>query len=133
MGGEAKFEIKRKRNGNFVRMLQGISSEFVIELNTLNSKNELEIQNQMEKMHLNSLYNEHKEYVMDIIKSKYVNSAERVNELLKLFPTLFDSYEDVKSLLYMTNIQKESWGNRPLSKLTYDIDWQLEEGTIEEE
>ena len=66
----------------------------------------------MEKMHLNSLYNEHKEYVMDIIKSKYVNSAERVNELLKLFPTLFDSYEDVKSLLYMTNIQKESWGEQ---------------------
>lgn len=133
MGSEAKFEIKRKRNGNFVRILQGISSEFVVELKTSNSKNKLEIQNQMEKMHLNSLYNEHKEYVMDIIKSKYVNSSERVNELLKLFPTLFDSYEDVKSLLYMTNIQKESWGNRPLSKLTYDIDWQLEEGTIEEE
>jgi hypothetical protein len=32
----------------------------------------------------------------------------------------------------MTNMQKESWGNRSLSKLTYDIDRQLEEGTIEE-
>ena len=133
MGREVKFEIKRKKNGNFVRMLQGISSEFVINVNASSSKNRLEIQNQMEKMHLNSLYNEHKDYVMDIIKSKYVNSSERVNELLMLFPTLFDSYEDVKSLLYMTNIQKESWGNRPLAKLTYDIDWQLEEGTIEEE
>ena len=133
MGSEAKFEIKRKRNGNFVRMLQGISNEFVIELNDSNSKYKFEIQNQMEKMHLKSLYNEHKEYVMDIIKSKYVNSSERVNELLMLFPTLFDSYEDVKSLLYMTNIQKESWGDRPLSKLTYDIDRQLEEGIIEEE
>ena len=87
----------------------------------------------MEKMHLKSLYNEHKEYVMDIIKAKYVNSSGRINELLRLFPTLFDSYEDVKSLLYMTNIQKESWGDRPLSKLTYDIDRQLEEGIIEEE
>lgn len=70
---------------------------------------------------------------MDIIKSKYVNSPERINELFLSFPTLFDSYEDVKNLLYMTNIQKEAWGNRPLSKLTYDIDSQLEEGSIEEE
>lgn len=132
MGSETKFEIKRKRNGNFVRMLQGISSEFIIELNTSNSKNKLAVQNQMQKMHLNSLYNEHKENVMDIIKSKYVNSSERIDELLKLFPTLFDSREDVKSLLYMTNIQKESWGNKPLSKLTHDIDFQLEEGTIED-
>ena len=133
MGSEAKFEIKRRRNGNFVRMLQGVSNEFVIDLNDSNSKYKFEIQNQMEKMHLKSLYNEHKEYVMDIIKAKYVNSSGRINELLRLFPTLFDSYEDVKSLLYMTNIQKESWGDRPLSKLTYDIDRQLEEGIIEEE
>lgn len=133
MGSEAKFEIKRKRNGNFARMLQGISSEFVIDLNTTNAKNEVVILNQMEKLHLDDLYNEHKEYVMDIIKSKYVNSPERINELLMSFPALFDSYEDVKSLLYLTNLQKESWGNRPLSKLTHDIDRQLEEGTIEQE
>lgn len=133
MGSEAKFEIKRKRDGNFVKMLQGISSEFVIGLNAINAQNEDIILNQMEKLHLDALYNEHKEYVMDIVKSKYVNSPERINELLVLFPALFDSYEDVKNLLYMTNIQKESWGNRPLSKLTYDIDMQLEEGIIEEE
>ena len=87
----------------------------------------------MAKLHLDDLYNEHKEYVMDIIKSKYVNSPERIHELLVSFPALFDSYEDVKNLLYMTNIQKEAWGSRPLSKLTYDIDRQLEEGSIEEE
>ena len=132
MGSETKFEIKRKKNGNFVKMLQGISNEFVIDLNTINAKNKVTVLNQMEKLHLNDLYNEHKEYVMDIIKSKYVNSSERINELLVSFPTLFDSYEDVKNLLYMTNIQKEAWGNRPLSKLTYDIDRQLEEGSIEE-
>lgn len=133
MGSEAKFVIKGKQNGNFVRMLQGISNEFIIDLNTTNARNEAVILNQMTKLHLNDLYNEHKGYVMDIIKSKYVNSPERINELFLSFPTLFDSYEDVKNLLYMTNIQKEAWGNRPLSKLTYDIDSQLEEGSIEEE
>ena len=133
MGSEAKFVIKGKQNGNFVRMLQGISNEFIIDLNTTNARNEAAILNQMTKLHLNDLYNEHKGYVMDIIKSKYVNSPERINELFLSFPTLFDSYEDVKNLLYMTNIQKEAWGNRPLSKLTYDIDSQLEKGSIEEE
>ncbi|RGJ64380.1 hypothetical protein [Dorea formicigenerans] len=133
MGSEAKFVIKGKQNGNFVRMLQGISNEFIIDLNTTNARNEAVILNQMTKLHLNDLYNEHKGYVMDIIKSKYVNSPERINELFLSFPTLFDSYEDVKNLLYMTNIQKEAWGNRPLSKLTYDIDSQLEKGSIEEE
>lgn len=132
MGSKAKFEIKRKKNGNFVRMLQGISNEFEITLNAVNAENKLIISNQIEKLHLNDLYNEHKEYVMDIIKSKYVNSPERIHELLVLFPSLFESYEDVKNLLYMTNIQKAAWGDRPLSKLTHDIDKQLEEGSIEE-
>lgn len=76
MGSEAKFEIKRKKNENFVRMLQGISNEFVIDLNTANVRNEVIILNQMVKLHLDDLYNEHKEYVMDIIKSKYANSPE---------------------------------------------------------
>lgn len=133
MGNEVKFEIKKKKNGNFVRMLQGISSEFVLDINSENAVNEQVVINQVEKLHLGELYNEHKEYVMDIIKSKYVNSPERINELINLFPTLFDSYEDVRSLLYMTNAQKEFWGKRPLSKLTYDIDQQLDGGMIKEE
>ena len=133
MGKRVSFEIKRKKTANFVRMLQGLSNEFVIDLNVINQKDEIVIENQMKSLHLDDLYNEHKEYVMDIIKSKYVNSPERIRELLKTFPMLFDSYEDVKNMLYMTNIQKESWGNRPLSKLTYDIDKQLEEGVIKED
>jgi hypothetical protein len=132
MGDEARFEIKEKKRGNFARIVQGISSEFVIDINTTNAENEKIISTQVEKLHLDGLYNEHKDYVMDIIKSKYVNSKERIEELLREFPELFDSYEEVKNLLYMNHIQKEYWGNRPLSKLTHDIDWQLEEGTIEQ-
>lgn len=67
---------------------------------------------------------------MDIIKSKYINSPERIDELRNRFPMIFHSHDEVKNLLYMTDIRKESWGKRPLSKLTYDIDKQLESGKI---
>jgi hypothetical protein len=35
--------------------------------------------------------------------------------------------------MYMKSVQKDNWGNRPLSKLTHDIDKQLESGDIPEE
>ena len=130
MGHTAEFEIIVKKDGDFVKVLQGLSNEFVINLNAAKAKNASVIINQMQRLHLDELYNNHVEYVMDIIKSKYINSPDRINELRNRFPVLFHSYDEVKNLLYMTDIRKESWGKRPLSKLTYDIDKQLESGII---
>lgn len=132
VGNGVEFEIRRKRHGNFVRMLQGVSDEFEININIEKATNKLAISTQINSLHLDDLYNEHKEYIMDIIKSKYINSAEYINELLLSYPMLFHSYEDVKSILYMNSIKKEDWGNRPLAKLTHDIDAQLEKRDIDE-
>lgn len=133
MGSEMFFEIRRKKNSNYVRIIQGLSNEFSIGINTDNATKKILALNQMDKLHLNELYNEHKDYVRDIIRSKQVNTPDRIKELLRMFPMLFDSDEDVKNLMYMQNIQKDAWGNRPLSKLTHDIDRQLEIGAIQEE
>lgn len=54
-----------------------------------------------------------------------MNSTERIKEFLQCFSELFSSYDEVKNLLYMTDLEKEHWGNRPLAKLTHDIDFQL--------
>ena len=89
--------------------------------------------NQIEELYLEELYNGHKNYVMDIIKSKYVNSEERVKELQRMFPSLFNSKDEVRSLLYMTNIAKKNWGNRPLAKFTHDIDLQLNNGATKKD
>jgi hypothetical protein len=133
MGSDISFEIRRKKDSNYVRIIQGLSNEFSIELNADNAAKETLALNQMEKLHLNELYNEHKDYVRDIIRSKHVNTPERIRELLKMFPMLFNSDDDVKNLMYMKSVQKDNWGNRPLSKLTHDIDKQLESGDIPEE
>lgn len=130
VGYTASFEIHIKEKGNYVKVMQGLSNEFVIDLDTSRAKKETEINNQMEKLHLNKLYNKHTEYVMNIIKSKYVNTPERINEIRKMFPQLFHSNDEVKNMLYMTDLRKESWGKRPLSKLTHDIDTQLESGAV---
>lgn len=129
-GYAAKFEIQIKGKNNYVKVLEGASNEFVIELNTKRSEKITEIENQMKKLHLDELYKKHIDYVMDIIKSKNVNTLERINELRKTFPQLFHSNNEVKNMLYMTDLRKESWGKRPLSKLTHDIDMQLESGYI---
>lgn len=130
MGHTARFEITIKKNSDFVKVMQGVSNEFVIGLNAEEAENKSVISNQMKKLHLDELYNNHIEYVMDIIKSKYINSPDRIDELRNKFPMIFHSHDEVKNLLYMTDIRKESWGKRPLSKLTYDIDKQLESGKI---
>ena len=133
MGSDIFFEIRRKKNSNYVRLIQGLSNEFSIGINTNKATKKILAVNQMDKLHLNELYNEHKDYVRDIIRSKHVNTPERIKELLRMFPMLFDSDDDVKNLMYMQNIQKDACGNRPLSKLTHDIDKQLEIGAIQEE
>lgn len=129
-GYDAKFEIQIKGRNNYVKVMEGISDEFVIDLNAKKANNAAEINTQMQKLHLDELYSKHTDYVMDIIKSKNINTPERIHEICKTFPKLFGSNDEVKNILYMTDLGKESWGKRPLSKLTHDIDMQLESGNI---
>lgn len=129
-GYGAKFEIRMKGKQNFVRVMQGASDEFLIALDTAKAQNAAAIETQMEQLHLDELYREHTEYVMDIIRSKYVNTPARIGEIRRMFPKLFRSDDEVKNMLYMTDLRKESWGRRPLSKLTHDIDRQLEGGLV---
>lgn len=129
-GDDVKFEIKIKNSANFVKVLQGVSGEFIIEIRTPETINQTTINTQVQKLHLDELYNKHIDYVMDIIKSKYINTPERIKEIYMKFPMLFHSSEEVKKMVYMADTRKESWGKRPLSKLTHDIDKQLAKGRI---
>jgi len=107
-GYDAKFEISIKNSANYVKVLQGLSSEFIIGLNTINASKPVIIKRQMEKLHLDELYNKHSDYVKDIIKTKFVNTPERVEEIYKMFPMLFHSREEVKKMIYMTDTKRES-------------------------
>ena len=52
MGDDIKFEIRKKKDCNFVRVLQGISDEFVIGLRNENLENKKVITNQIEEVSL---------------------------------------------------------------------------------
>lgn len=130
LGYDAQFKIHIDTTGNFVQVMQGQSDQFELQLDYASHPKPVAIKNQWEILHLKELYSEHRGYVMDILKAKYVNTPKRISEIRRMFPQLFHSDWEVKSMMYMTDIRKESWGKRPLAKLTHDIDQYMEQGAI---
>lgn len=124
-GYDIFFNIRVKNKRDYVRVLQGISDEFEIIIN--NPSNNDKVERQRKKLHLDELYNEHKSYVEDLLKNQYINTPERIQDLERMFPKLFDSQTDIKNIIYMSDIKKENWNRRPLSKLTFDIDAHIPE------
>lgn len=122
-GYDVSFNVKvddRKRN--YAKVIQGVSDKFDVIIKNPSGKNAKKIDTQMEKLHLYELYNEHKPYIKDLFRNRYINTPERIKEIQKEFSELFGSEEEIKSVLYMSAIKKENWHTRPLSKLTHDID-----------
>lgn len=72
-------------------------------------------------LHLNELYEKHKDYVKDIINRTYIYNDDYIESLLEEYPELFQSLEEVKNFVYINYLEKENWGNRILAKLTFDI------------
>ena len=119
-GNDIFFYVKVTNKMNYMKVFQGISDKFEIAIK--NPSDDIKAERQRRKLHLDELYNEHKSYVEDLLKNKYINTPERIRELKRMFPKLFGSQEDVKNVIYMSDIKKENWNRRPLSKLTFDID-----------
>lgn len=75
--------------------------------------------------HLTELYNKHKDYILFLFRKNYMFSDDYIETLEDRFRELFGDDEDIHSLLYMIDFEKEEWGRRPLSKLTHDIDMEI--------
>lgn len=126
-GHETKFVLE-VQDDDYVKVWQGVSNRFSIRIKAKEGTIRGAIDNQNIKLHLEELYNEHKNFVMGIIKSKNINSPDRIHELYLHYSSIFDSENEIKGLLYMTNLEIENWGKRPLTKLIYDIDHQFDFG-----
>lgn len=99
----------------------GVSNNFDIKLKCKDKEHECKVGNLRKYLKIELLYKEHKDYVMDIIRNGVIYNDSRIDELLEQFPDLFHSKNEVINSIFMNNIDKENWGNRPLSKLTHDI------------
>ena len=85
------------------------------------------IQNSIETLQLDTLYNAHREYVSDMMFQRYIFTEPMIQELMKQFPDLFHSREEVRNMLVLMDMNEKNWGKRPLAKLTHDISEELDE------
>ena len=82
---------------------------------------------EIDMLGLDALYASHKDYVRDIYRQRYDFDDAYIDSLIRTFPLLFRTREDVRALLYMKRIEKENIGSAPLDKLTRDIDTEISE------
>jgi hypothetical protein len=118
-GTEVVFQTKAINN-DFLYWT-GNSSNFDIKLVCKNNKQKCKVNNLNKYLKVELLYKQHKDVVRDIIRNAIIYNDSRINELMEEFPDLFHSKNDVIDSIFMNNCDEESWGNRPLSKLTHDI------------
>ncbi|MCJ0846277.1 HNH endonuclease domain-containing protein [Bacillus cereus] len=99
----------------------GTSNNFDIKVISKDEKQNNKVENLNKYMKIELLYKEHKDYIRDIIRNAVIYNDSRIDELLDLFPDLFQSKDEVINSIFMSNIDKGRWDKRPLSKLTHDI------------
>ena len=78
-------------------------------------------------LRLSDLYSSHRDYISDLMLQRYIFTDDMITELRERFPILFHSDEEVRNMLLLTDINQDSWGKRPLTKLTHDISDELDE------
>lgn len=83
-------------------------------------------QNNIKGLGLDVLYNEHRDYVMDLIeKSTCYGSMEQNQAIVDSFQGVFRSSQEVYDFVWGKYLDEDSFEYRPLAKLTRDILQQL--------
>jgi len=113
----AKFHLQIK-NSKFYHSIDG----FDIELKTEDNR----AKNNIECFELNTIYQNHKDIVLELIQKEAIYNESYLNELLTQYEgTLFKNKEDLQRLISGGYISDEEIGKRPLSKLIKDISKEL--------
>lgn len=88
-------------------------------------KNDPDFQEDMERnletMGIKSSYCAHKDYVQELLKKKQIYGKEMRSNLLKDFPELFNSDDELIRIIFSNYIDEKDALKRPLAKLTQDM------------
>lgn len=122
-GNDVFFELSPTKN--CYKYLIGDSNEFEVEIQCLNPELKTKIDNLNKTFAITEIYNEHKEYIVDLLKIMVIYNQSQLDEYNTNFSYLFNESnlntdKEIYSLI-IPNIPKESWGKRPFGKLTNDI------------
>jgi len=113
----AKFELKIE-DSTFYHAING----FDVELKTEDEC----AKNSIKSFELDTLYQNHKDIVLELIQKNAIYNESYLDELLSQYEgTLFKNKEDLQRLIYGGYISDEEIGKRPLSKLIKDISNEL--------
>lgn len=103
--------------------------DVVCEIENSNLTPELDnrIKNSLKIFHLEKLYENHRVFIVQIFRQRYIFNDTYLQTLCETFSMLFSSKNEVKDMLYLRHISPEHWGEYPLSKLVHDIDKEITE------
>ncbi len=134
MGHDVRFETKYVSGFRYLFGDQNAKNEFDVSLQFAKEDLETEYKDKVTKsieyFNLDLLYREHKDYILSLFRNNYVFNDDYLNMLCEQFPHILQSKKEVKSLLYLMDIEKEHWGERVLGKLTHDIDLEINSGAL---
>ncbi len=86
------------------------------------AEHQLRIKENLKVFRIEGLYQNHKDYVIDLIQKNIVYSDSYIDELYKNYEgTLFKNREDVLRLVTSNYVTEDELEKRPLAKLTRDI------------
>jgi hypothetical protein len=109
----AKFHLKIE-DSTFYHSIDG----FDVKLETEDKRAE----NQIKSFELDTLYENHKDIVLELIQKEAIYNESYLDELLTQYEgTLFKNKEDLQRLISGGYVSDEEIEKRPLSKLTRDI------------
>ena len=75
----------------------------------------------IETLMLNEVYQLHKDVVQECLKKAMIFSPEYINYLFATYDELFKSKDELYEMIFSNYLSEESFGKRPLSKLTHDV------------
>lgn len=123
LNNNKKPKAKEISNDYGVGFFYGVFKDFNIKLKVDKpvSQKQVRANANIECFKLEELYNEHKDYVVEIVQKAVVYNNDYMNELVRLFPALFRDQKDVKRMILSNYIDEENFDKRVLSKLTKDV------------
>jgi len=114
---EAKFRLKIE-NSTFYHSVKGFDVK-------LESEDE-RAKNNIKSFELNTLYQNHKDIVLELIQKEAIYNESYLDELLTQYEgTLFKNRENLQRLISGGYVSDEEIGKRPLSKLVRDVSEEL--------
>lgn len=125
-GEQAVFNVSNKANqADWISAWLGTAAEYRVELkyaDGIASDLRMQIENSWKAFKLEELYEQHSDYIRDILRTKYIYNDEYFESLVAEFPSLFSNADEAKNLVFLNYLDEQDWGKRILAKLTHDLE-----------